>query len=96
MVGGEEMAARFLDNLARSTTACSQPGPFFYAIHKNRIERLPLRNQLPHSVTARSEREVPISGTRRSACSCARFGGMGDSRCPGWVAPVGCGVRLRA
>ena len=25
---GGEMAARFLDNLARITAACSQPGPF--------------------------------------------------------------------
>ncbi len=44
-LNGEEMAARFLDNLARITTACSQPGPFIYAVHKNRIERLPLSNR---------------------------------------------------
>lgn len=37
---GEEMATRFLDNLARITAACGQPGPCIYAVHKNRIERL--------------------------------------------------------
>lgn len=42
---GEEMAARFLDNLARITAACFQPGPFIYAVHKNRVERLPLGNR---------------------------------------------------
>ena len=41
-LSGEEMAARFLDNLTRIATACSQPGPFIYAVHKNRIERLAL------------------------------------------------------
>jgi len=37
---GEEMAARFLRNLPRITSACRRPGPFIYAVHKNRIERL--------------------------------------------------------
>ncbi len=37
---GEEMAARFLRNLSRITLACQEPGPFIYAVHKNRIERL--------------------------------------------------------
>jgi len=44
-LNGHEMAARFLDNLTRITVACSQPGPFIYAVHKNRIERLPLGNR---------------------------------------------------
>ena len=38
----EAMATRFLDNLARITTACHRPGPFIFAVHKNRIEELPL------------------------------------------------------
>ncbi len=44
-LNGDEMAVRFLDNLTRITVACSQPGPFIYAVHKNRIERLPLGNR---------------------------------------------------
>lgn len=39
---GEEMAARFLGNLTRVTSACREPGPFIYAVHKDRIERLPI------------------------------------------------------
>ena len=35
-----EMAARFLDNLDAITRACRAPGPFIYAVHANRIERL--------------------------------------------------------
>lgn len=35
-----EMSARFLDNLAAITRACSKPGPFIYAVHATRIERL--------------------------------------------------------
>lgn len=41
-LNGEQMAARFLDNLPRITAACSEPGPFIYAVHRTRIERLPL------------------------------------------------------
>lgn len=37
---GEEMADRFIVNLERITRACSEPGPFIYAVHKNRIEEL--------------------------------------------------------
>jgi hypothetical protein len=39
---GEEMAERFISNLDRITNACAEPGPFIYAVHKNRIERLPI------------------------------------------------------
>lgn len=35
-----EMSARFLDNLPAITRACSKPGPFIYAVHTTRIERL--------------------------------------------------------
>jgi hypothetical protein len=38
----EEMSARFLGNLARITLACQDAGPFIYAVHKNRIEKLDL------------------------------------------------------
>ncbi len=38
----DDMAARYLDNLDVITRACQEPGPFIYAVHKNRIERLPL------------------------------------------------------
>ena len=37
-----EMVTRFLDNLDAITRACAEPGPFIYAVHRNRIERLPL------------------------------------------------------
>jgi hypothetical protein len=36
----EEMAARFLDNLHRMTHACRDAGPFIYAVHARRIERV--------------------------------------------------------
>lgn len=36
------MAARFLDNLGAITTACAETGPFVYAVHSTRIERLSL------------------------------------------------------
>ncbi|MCP4968147.1 MAG: hypothetical protein GY926_23290 [bacterium] len=42
---GDDMAARFLVNLARITAACDQSGPFIYAVHKNRIEKLTLGDQ---------------------------------------------------
>jgi hypothetical protein len=38
----DEMARRFLDNLEAITEACSEPGPFVYAVHGNRIEPLDL------------------------------------------------------
>ncbi len=34
------MAQRYLDNLPAIAAACAQPGPFMYAVHANRIERL--------------------------------------------------------
>lgn len=37
-----EMADRFLRNLARIATACRDAGPFLYAFHERRIERMPL------------------------------------------------------
>lgn len=42
---GDEMAARFLTNLDAITEACGEPGPFIYAVHKNRIEQLPLSSE---------------------------------------------------
>ena len=38
-ISGEETAARFLDNRERIVQACRQPGPFFYAVSLNKIER---------------------------------------------------------
>ena len=38
----EEMARHFLDNLFRMTSACTEPGPFVYAVHEHRIEKLTL------------------------------------------------------
>jgi hypothetical protein len=40
-----EMAGRFLDNLDALTQACAEPGPFVYAVHHNRIERLALSDR---------------------------------------------------
>jgi hypothetical protein len=42
---GEEMAARFLRNLTRITLACQESGPFIFAVHKDRIERLPIGDE---------------------------------------------------
>ena len=42
---GEAMATRFLDNITRITAACNEPGPFIYAVHKNRNEKLTLGDQ---------------------------------------------------
>lgn len=42
---GADMAARFLSNLDAITEACAEPGPFIYAVHKNRIEKLPLDHE---------------------------------------------------
>ena len=39
---GEEMARRYLKNLDAITRACRNDGPFIYAVHHNRIERLTL------------------------------------------------------
>ena len=39
---GEEMARRYLRNLNAMTRACKEEGPFIYAVHHNRIERLAL------------------------------------------------------
>ena len=39
---GEEMARRYLRNLDAITRACQEDGPFLYAVHHNRIERLTL------------------------------------------------------
>jgi hypothetical protein len=38
----QEMASRFLRNLSAMERACSQPGPFIYAVYENRILKLPL------------------------------------------------------
>jgi len=35
-----EMANRYLANLEAIARACLEPGPFMYAVHANRIERL--------------------------------------------------------
>lgn len=42
-LSGAAMAARFLDNLTAITNACAEAGPFIYAVHQNRIERLAIR-----------------------------------------------------
>lgn len=39
---GEEMAERCLNNLSRIARACMKPGPFIYAVHKDRMEPLEL------------------------------------------------------
>ena len=39
---GAEMAQRYLRNLDAITRACEEEGPFIYAMHHNRIERLRL------------------------------------------------------
>ena len=39
---GAEMAQRYLRNLDTITRACEEEGPFIYAVHHNRIERLRL------------------------------------------------------
>ena len=36
------VASRFLFNLERIALACAVPGPFLYAVHDRRIDRLPL------------------------------------------------------
>lgn len=37
-----DMADRFLQNLSAMERACSEPGPFIYAVYENRILQLPL------------------------------------------------------
>lgn len=44
-LSGDAMAGRFLSNLRRITAACDQPGPFIYAVHKNRIEKLTIGHE---------------------------------------------------
>ncbi len=39
---GDEMAGRFLSNLDAIVRACNEPGPFIYAVHQTRIEKLPI------------------------------------------------------
>lgn len=39
-ITGEQMAARFLDNLDAIVRACAEPGPFIYAVQERRIERV--------------------------------------------------------
>lgn len=41
-LAGDEMAARFLGNLAAIERACEERGPFIYAVHRTRIEKLPI------------------------------------------------------
>lgn len=41
-LSGEEMAARFLDNIEGITAACQDDGPFIYIVYSTRIERRPL------------------------------------------------------
>ncbi len=36
----QEMATRFVNNPRRITEACQNPGPFIYAVHEKRIERV--------------------------------------------------------
>lgn len=39
----EQMADRFLRNLRRIVRACWQAGPFIYAVHESRIEKIPIK-----------------------------------------------------
>jgi hypothetical protein len=41
-LSGDDMAARFLDNLEAIAAACEDDGPFIYIVYANRIERRPL------------------------------------------------------
>jgi hypothetical protein len=41
-LAADEMAGRFLRSLERITEVCTDPGPFMYAVHENRIEQLDL------------------------------------------------------
>ena len=44
-LSGPAMAGRFLDNLDAIAAACVTDGPFIYAVHQRRIERLTIGNQ---------------------------------------------------
>ncbi len=37
-----QMAKRYIEHLPAITDACREPGPFIYAVHQHRIERLAL------------------------------------------------------
>ena len=39
-LSGQAMAERFLDHLDAIASACAETGPFIYAVHQARIERL--------------------------------------------------------
>jgi hypothetical protein len=39
------MAERFVANLEAMTEACAEPGPFIYAVHQGRIERLTISDR---------------------------------------------------
>jgi hypothetical protein len=39
---GDAMADRFLSNLEAIVRACGELGPFIYAVHRTRIEKLPI------------------------------------------------------
>ena len=39
-LSGQAMAERFLEHLDAIAAACAEPGPFIYAVHQARIERL--------------------------------------------------------
>lgn len=39
----EEMAGRFLRNLRQIVRACHQAGPFIYAVHESRIEKIQIK-----------------------------------------------------
>lgn len=41
-LAGDVMAERFLSNLDAIAHACLEAGPFIYAVHATRIERLPM------------------------------------------------------
>ncbi len=41
-LSGPAMAARFIANLPAITRFCAESGPFIYAVHKDRIEKLPI------------------------------------------------------
>ena len=39
-LSADDMAARFLDNLDAIEEVTTEPGPFIYAVHQNRIEKM--------------------------------------------------------
>jgi hypothetical protein len=38
----EQMAHRFIGNMPAIARACAEPGPYIFAVHETRIERLKL------------------------------------------------------